>query len=88
MRGNDEGLSLPDPDAAVIGIANPCRLFGNQVEDRLKVAGRAVDDLQNLRRRRLLIEDLALFRFSPLGVGDVEIGEQPPAVGQDKTLIQ
>ena len=40
------------------GVANLRRVLQNGVEDRFKLTGRAADDLQHLKGRRLLLQRL------------------------------
>ena len=88
LRDDLETVVLPDADAGERGIAGLHRLLGDQIEDRREISRRIVDDLQHLGRRGLLVEGLAQFGLAPLPVGDVEIGQQPPAIGQNHALIQ
>ena len=56
-----EAFAVVEFEIAVSDIAQRHRLFEDRVEHRLKLAGRAVDDLQYLGDRLLLFEALAQF---------------------------
>jgi hypothetical protein len=54
-------------------FAEPDRFFEHRIEDRRKVAGRGIDDLQDLGGRGLLFERLIAFSGT-LGKLPLEIG--------------
>jgi hypothetical protein len=58
-RNRMEALAVICPQIAVGRFAQPHRLFEHRVEDRGEVARRAVDDLQYLGGRGLLLQSLA-----------------------------
>ena len=58
---------------AELGLANASGVFQHRVEDRLKLTGRAGDDLENLRGRRLLFAGL-IELAQRLGESVFEIG--------------
>ena len=62
VRGDcPRALAVVSPDVTVGRQAEPSCLLDHRLEHRLEVAGRRVDDLQHLRRRRLPLQRLALF---------------------------
>ena len=58
-------LAVPELQAATDGAAQRVRLFHDRLEHRHEVAGRAVDDLQHLGRRSLLLQRLARLGDEP-----------------------
>src|SRR5215472_10342073 len=58
MHREVELFPLPQHDRRIVGFAEPHRAPGDRVEDRLDVGGRARDDPQDFRRRRLLFQSL------------------------------
>src|SRR5215470_6911048 len=56
MHREVELFPLPQHDYRIVGFAEPHRAPGDGVEDRLDVGGRARDDPQDFRRRRLLFQ--------------------------------
>src|SRR5262245_61034328 len=49
-------IALVPMHEAESGFANSHRIYQHRIEDRFKLAGRTRDDLQHLRRRRLLLQ--------------------------------
>src|SRR5215468_8030381 len=58
MHQEVELFPLPQHDHRIVGFAEPHRALGDGVKDRLDVGGRARDDPQDFRRRRLLFQGL------------------------------
>ena len=57
VRGNVvKKLAVPAEYVSGLGVADSCRIFQHSGEYRLEVAGRAGNDAQDLRRRRLLLQ--------------------------------
>src|SRR5262245_46978815 len=54
-----ETLALAKVQRGKLGVANVRRVFEHRFEHRLKLAWRAADDLQHLRRCRLLLKRFA-----------------------------
>src|SRR5262249_39268235 len=63
-----EGLSFAEIERAKFGLAEPRRVRQYGLEDRLQVAGRARNDAQDLRCRRLLLKRLGELLFQ-IGIG-------------------
>ena len=61
MRPRNDHVTIEKSQHDVIDAANPRRALDDRVEDRLHVRGRATDDAEHLRRRRLMLQ-----RFSEL----------------------
>ena len=62
MRRNEvQGIAVPAIDIAKLGIADADGILQHGCEHRLKIARRTADDLQHLRRRRLLLQRLGEF---------------------------
>jgi len=83
--GRAKILPVIDGQMSVVGAAERMRLFQDRIEDRREIAGRRIDDLQDLSHRgfagqrfvalgRPLIQ-LAL-GFVPLGSGIVELASE------------
>ena len=66
---------------AEIRLANSGCVFQHGVEDRLKFAGRAGDDLEHLRGRRLLLQ-----RLGEIVGALAQLGEQPRVLDGDHRL--
>src|SRR5215472_9798869 len=65
-RGRDtSALSFDEPEGALDSAAESDRLLEHRVEHRCEVAGRGIDDLQYLGRRRLLLQRLARLGQKP-----------------------
>jgi hypothetical protein len=56
QRGHAEGISLAKEQIAELGLAEPGRVRQQGLEHALQLAGRAADNLEDLRRRRLLLQ--------------------------------
>ena len=69
-------------DAAKHGVADAYRFLQHGCKDRLKIAGRATDNLQHLRRRGLLLQ-----RFSKLPRALLLRLEQPYVFDRDYGLV-
>src|ERR1700730_8199957 len=67
-------LAIIDIQTPERGAAEPVCLFQNRIEHRREVAGRRVDDLQDLRGRRLLLQGLS------------RLGDQPRILDRDHRL--
>src|SRR5712692_2902718 len=74
-RDRTEEFAVVSEKMAVSSLAEPHHLFEHSVEHRREVAGRAVDDLQYLGGRGLLLK-----RFARLG-------DQPRVLHRDHRLI-
>ncbi len=56
MRRNEvQGIAVPAVDTAKLASQMRMAFSSMAVEHRLKIAGRAADNLEHLRRRRLLL---------------------------------
>src|SRR5258708_7562882 len=69
MRLHAKTLTVAEHDGPIPGITQPCRSLGNGVQHWLELRRRGADDLENLARRRLLLQRLdqrAIFRPLPL----------------------
>ena len=93
-RHDLQDVVLRQRDGDVPRVAEPGRALGHSVEDRLDVRRRARDDLQDLRRRRLLLEGLAELAGPVLhlllegGIGLVELGGHPvELIGEPLKLV-
>jgi len=64
------------------GVAQPRRSFGQRVEHRLQIKGRAADDLQHFARRGLVFE-----RFFEVARARVQFIEQPDILDRDDGLV-
>ena len=63
MRRNEvQGLAVPAIDISKFGVADANGILQHGCKHRLKIAGRAADDLKHLRRGRLLLQ-----RFREVG---------------------
>ena len=60
-RHEAKGVAVPAVDAARHGVADAYRFLQHGFKDRLKIAGRAADNLQHLRCSRLLLQRLGEF---------------------------
>ena len=94
-----ELLSIGDTHYAECRIAEPHRLVEHRIEHRREIAGRGIDDLEDLGGRGLLVERLARLGDEPgvlhrdhrlggevLQQRDLLVGERPDflAVGGDE----
>ena len=60
-RREAKGVAVPAVDAAKHGVADAYRFLQHGFKDRLKIAGRAADNLQHLGCSRLLLQRLGEF---------------------------
>ena len=74
-------LVLP-VDEALVGAAQPHRALHEALEDRLEIERRAADDLQDLARRRLLLE-----RLGEVAVARFQLLEEPDVLDGDDGLV-
>ena len=74
-RDGAEHLAVVELQTAASGAAEAVRLFEDRVEHRREIAGRAVDDLQDLGGRGLLLQRLA------------RLGDQPRVLDRDDRLV-
>jgi hypothetical protein len=72
--GSDDLVPVDRPQNAELRLAALHCLFQHRIENRLKVAGRRIDDAQHFRRRGLLVERLA------------RLGQQPRVLHCDDRL--
>ena len=64
------------------GFAQPDRVLGQRLEDRLEIEGGPADHLEQLARRRLLLE-----RHPQLAVASLQLGEQADVLDGDDGLV-
>src|SRR5262245_6193707 len=89
LRDSAEAFPVIQPQDGHMRIAQSCRILQNRLEYRLYVGRRAADDLQDLGRRRLLLERLLGLVEQPyvrdgddrltgkrLEQGDLSVGER------------
>ena len=74
-------LAVVPPDHTVGRVAQPHRVVGDGVKDRLKLGRRARDHAQDLARRRLLLQ-----RLGEVGVLRLQLTEQPRVFDQDGSV--
>ena len=83
MRRNDvQDIAFRTIDSAKLGIADPYGILQHGCEHRLKIARRTGNDLQHIRRSRLLLQQLAEFMRALL-----LCLEQPSVLDRDYRLI-
>src|SRR5213593_356173 len=73
-RHNSQDLTVEAEDQGAFGRAEPDRVLGQRLKDRLKVEGGPSDYLEELAGRRLLLEgdqQIAVARFQLLEQADV-----------------
>src|SRR5215467_8420439 len=68
VRDNPGGLTLDSVQKSKFSLADPRRVRQDRLEYRLQVSRRVRDDLEYLRRRRLLLQRLGELPFQ-VGVG-------------------
>ena len=72
MRGDEvEQFAVEAAHRRFVGFAQLHRPLDHRLEDRRQIAGRAVDDLQNLRGRGLLLQRLAQRLLGFLSLGNI-----------------
>ena len=57
-RHEAKSVAVPAVDAAKLGVADPYSFLQHDRKHRIDIAGRAADDLEHLRCRRLLLQRL------------------------------
>ena len=57
-RNEVQGIAVPAIDISEVGVADANGFLQHGRKHRLKIAGRAADDLEHLRRGRLLLQRL------------------------------
>jgi hypothetical protein len=67
---------------SAVGAAQPDRTFRHRLEHRPQIERRAADDIEDLRRRRLLLQ-----RFGEIGSPLAQFVEQPHVLNGDSGLI-
>ena len=83
MRRNEvQGVAVPTIDISKLGVADADGVLQHGCKHRLKIAGRAADDLEHLRRRRLLLQ-----RFGKLARALLLRLEQPRVLDRDHRLV-
>ena len=83
MRRNEmQGVTIPAVDISKLGVTDADSILQHGCKHRLKIAGRAADDLEHLRRRRLLLQ-----RFGKLPRALLLRLEQPHVLDRDHRLI-
>ena len=55
-RDEVQGIAIPAIDISKLGVADADGFLQHGCKHRLKIAGRAADDLEHLRRRCLLLQ--------------------------------
>ena len=99
-RNKVQGIVHPPIDIAELGVANPDRILQHGCKYRLKIAGGAANNLQHLRRGRLLLQRLgeivgALAQFveqarifdSNDGLGSEILNQRNLLVGKGSNLM-
>ena len=81
-RLNAERIAFVTRKVAELGLADPSRVLQHGLEDWLELAGRAGDDLQDLRGRGLLLQRLAQVARARL-----HLVEQPHVLDRDHRLV-
>ena len=83
MQRNDaKCISLAEIQIAELGLADARRVLQHGLEHRLQLAGRAADDLQHLRGRRLLLQ-----RLGELARARLHLFKQPRILDGDHRLV-
>jgi hypothetical protein len=81
-RDKAELLSLPKIERAKLGVAYADGLLQHGCKHRLKIAGRAADDLEDLRGRGLLLQ-----RFAEVGCALTQLIQKPRVFDSDDCLV-
>ena len=66
-----EAFALAEKHDAIASITNARRVLQHRLEDRLKLAGRASDDLEHISGRRQLFQRLVALAGEPSDVCDL-----------------
>ena len=83
MGGHEpQQLAVEAEDQRPFGLAEPDRVLGQRLEDRLEIEGGAADHLEQLAGRRLLLE-----RDPQLAVARLQLGEQAHVLDGDDRLV-
>ena len=81
-RKEVQGVTIPAEDISELGVADADGFGQHCFKHRLKIAGRAADDLQHLRRCSLLLQ-----RFGKLPRALLLRLEQPHVLDGDHRLV-
>ena len=83
VGGDDsQDLTVEAVDERTFGLAQPDRVLGQRVEDRLEIERGPPDHLEQLAGRRLLLE-----RDAQLAVAGLQLGEQAHVLDGDDRLV-
>ena len=83
MRRHEvQGVAIPAMDISKLGVANADGILQHSRKHRLKIAGRAADNLEHLRRGGLLLQ-----RFGKLARALLLRLEQPHVLDGDHSLV-
>ena len=77
-----QDLTVEAADERALGLAEPDRVLGQRLEDRLQIERRPPDHLEQLAGRRLLLE-----RDPQLAVARLQLGEQAHVLDGDDGLV-
>ena len=80
--GDAKGISLPEIERAEICLTQPRGVCEHGLEHRLEFPGRAGDDPQHLRGRRLLFQ-----RFAQIIGPPAQVANQPRVLDRDDRLV-
>src|SRR6516165_2821490 len=80
-RGRTESLTVPKSQGSKRRSAQAVRLLQDRVEHRREIAGRGIDNLQDLRGRRLLLQRLVTL-CSAFGKLTLQIGYELFRIGE------
>jgi hypothetical protein len=82
MRRHEmQGIAIPAMDISKLGVADADGILQYGCKHRLKIAGRAADNLEHLRRGSLLLQ-----RLGEIGRSLVQFIEQPRILNCDYRL--
>ena len=79
---HSQELTIEAQDERPLGLAQPDRVLGQRLEDRLEVEGGPADHLEQLAGRRLLLEG-----HPQLAVARLQLGEQADVLDGDDGLV-
>ena len=83
VGGHDpQNLTVEAEDQRALGLAQPDRILGQRLEDRLEVERGPADHLEQLAGRRLLLQ-----RHPQLAVARLQLLEQPHVLDGDDGLV-